>query len=266
MIKKKGTALILVFLTFVGLSGIAFAFLTMVSDEIGSTGAGLWNMQAFYIAEAGLAKAQWAVVVDEQDATWSETDEAFGEGTYTVSIADNGDDTYTITSEGYVPNDTNPRAKRQIVEENIPVGSGDLTNFSLAATISASSEKLPQNPATNGNDGDSGSMWKAGSKDDAWLKLDFGSSITFDRAVYTGNNINSVTIEHSDNDSDYAEVTSVVESPAKTINFDSVSARYLRLNMDVDSNRTADVDEFESYNSAEDVSATLGQGEFSTSW
>ena len=36
--------------------------------------------------------------------------------------------------------------------------------------------------------------------------------------------------------------------------------------MGVDSNRTADLDELESYNSAEDVSATLGQGEFSTAW
>ena len=96
--------------------------------------------------------------------------------------------------------------------------------------------------------------------------MDFGSSSTFDRVIYTGSNINSVTIEHSDNDSDYTEVTNAVEDPAGTINFDSVLVRYLRFNMDVDSNRTADVDELESYNSAEDVSATLGQGTFVTSW
>lgn len=264
---KKGAALILVFLVLVGLSGIAFAFLTMVGAEIGIAGTGLWNMQAFYIAEAGRAKARWALTVDGRDDTWNEIDEPLGEvGTYTVDITDNGDGaSYTITSKGYVPNAVNPLAKRQVVEKNIVFG-GALTNLSLSAAISASSEKLPPGPATNANDGDSDSSWNADSKGGAWLKLDFGSSGIFDRVVYTGSNINSVTIYYSSNDSDYAEVINAVESPAGTINFGSVSARYLRLNMDVDSNRTADVDEFESYNSAEDVSAVLGRGEFSTAW
>ena len=270
---KRGAALILVFLIFVGLSGIAFVFLTMVRDEIGSAGAGLWNIQAFYLAEAGLAKARWALTVGgETLGEWEgEEDIAVTVGTTTIGTytidppVDNDDGTCTITTYGYVPNDNNPLAKRQVVEENIPVG-GDLTNLSLVATISASSEKLPPNPATNANDGDSGTQWKAGSKDDAWLKLDFGSAATFDRVIFTGNNINSVTIYYSSNDSDYTEVTNAVEDPGRTVNFDSVSAQYLRLDMDVDSNKTAEINEFESYNSAEDVSATLGQGEFSTSW
>lgn len=270
---KRGAALILVFIILIGLSGIAFAFLAMLSDEIGSAGAGLKNMQAFYIAEAGLAKARWALTVGEETVPWSEEDTEVQKngttlGTYTVNAADdNGDGSVTtITSEGYIPDDTNPLAKRQVVEADIAVGSGDLTNLSLAATISASSEKLPQNPATKANDGDSGTNWKAGSKDDAWLKLDFGSSTTFTRVVYTGGNINSVTIEHSDNDSDYTAVTTPVESPAGTVNFVSASGRYLKFSMDVDSSRTADVDELETYDADEEVSATLGQGEFSTSW
>ena len=264
----------LVLLIFVGLSGLAFAFLTLVNDEITSTGAGLWNMQAFYIAEAGLAKARWALTEGEETLGEWEGEEdraviagAAAIGTYTIDPpVDNGDGTCTITAYGYVPNDTNPLAERQVVEESIPVGSGGLTNLSLAAAISASSEKLPQNPATNANDEDSGTEWKAGSKDDAWLKLDFVNLTIFDRVVYMGSNINSAIIEYSNNDSTYIEVTNAVESPAGIIKFDSVSARYLKLNMDVDSNKTANINEFESYDSAEDVNTILGRGEFSTSW
>lgn len=264
---EKGAVLILVFVMLVGLSGLAFAFVTMVTDETRSTGAGLRNMQAFYIAEAGLAKARWALTAGEETVPWSEADTPFGGGTYTVNAADdNGDGSVTtITSEGYIPDDTSPLVRRQVIEEDITIGSGTLTNRSLAATISASSEKFPQNPATNANDGDGGTKWKAGSKNDAWLKLDFGSSTTFTGVVYTGNNINSVTIEYSNDDSSYNGVTTPVVSGG-TVNFDSASGRYLRFSMDVDSNRTAEVDELEVYDVNEVVSPALGQGEFSTTW
>lgn len=259
---KRGAALIiLTFVIMVGLSGVLAAYSSMVTNEIRSSHLGLRNIQAFYIAEAGRAKARWALTAGEQTLPWSESGTELGNGTFIASATNDGSVT-TITSAGYIPNDTNPIAQRQVVEKNISFGV-ELTNLSLAAAISASSEKLPQNPATNANDGDSGSEWKADSKDDAWLKLDYGSSITVDRVIYTGNNINSVTIKYSNDD---LPVTNAVESPAGTINFDSVSTQYLSLNMDVDEHSTAGVYEFESYNSAEDVSATLGQGEFSTSW
>ena len=95
----RGAALIFVFLVLIGLSGVAFAFLTMVSDEIGASGGGLWNMQAFYIAEAGLAKARWALSTGGEAVGWTETDISFAEGTYTVSTSDNAlRATGTVTS------------------------------------------------------------------------------------------------------------------------------------------------------------------------
>lgn len=262
---KRGVVLIiLTFVIMVGLSGVLAAYSSMAANEIRSSRLGLRNIQAFYIAEAGRAKARWALTAGGQTVPWSESHTELGNGTFSASATNDGS-VITITSAGYIPNYANPIAKRQVAEKDISFGV-ELTNLSLESAISASSEKLPQNPATNAKDGDSGSEWKAGSKDDAWLKLDYGSSTTVDRAIYTGNNINSVTIEYSNNGVDYNPVTNAVESPAGTINFDSVSARYLRLNMDVDSKSTAGVYEFESYNSAEDVSATLGKGKFSTSW
>ena len=266
---ERGAVLILVFVILVGLSGVAFAFLTMVSDEIGSAGAGLRNIQAFYIAEAGRAKARWALTVGGYTVPWTESDTGLGNGTFTVDAPDDNDDgsVTTITSSGYIPDDTNPIAQRQVVETVISIGSGELTNLSLDATISASSEKTPSNHA---NDGDGGTIWKADAKGDAWLKLDFGSSATFDRVVVNGQkNIDSVAIKYSDIDSDddddHTSVTNLIESPAGTFTFDSVEARYLRFNMDVDSKKTAEVNELESYDTSE-ASGSLGQGEFSTSW
>jgi len=263
MMNKRGVVLLFVFVIMVGLSGVALAFLTMTSDEVKSSGAGLWDTQAYYIAEAGLAKARWALTTGGQDENWSETDEAFGEGTYTVSIIDDNDDgtSYTVTSEGYVPNDTDPLANRRVVESNMPVTDG--INLSLEASITASSEKLPSGPKENANDGDPDSTWKSGSKGGAWLKLDFGSSKTFNQVKYTGSNVNSVTIEYSDNDAGYTEVANAIEDPVGTVNFDSASARYLRFTMDVDGNRTAEIDELETYDGA---SVGLDQGLFTTSW
>lgn len=266
--KERGAALIFVFIVFVGLSAVALAFLTMVNYEIISAGTRLQNMQAFYVAEAGRAKARWALTAGEEDVGWDETAEPFGagKGTYIVSTAYSDAPTnehVTITSEGYIPDNTDPITKRRVVEADIAISSGELTNLSLDATISASSEKLPPNPKENANDGDGSSSWKADDEGDAWLKLDFGSSTTFNRVVYDGSNINSCTIESSNDDSVYTEVASAIESP---VNFDPVEARYLRFNMDVNSNKTAEVNELETYDTSEEVSMTLGQGEFSTSW
>jgi hypothetical protein len=258
---KKGAALIFIFVLLVSLTLVVLAFVTMVNYEVRSTGAGFTNMKAFYIAEAGRAKARWALTTGEEELGWGEADVSFGSGTYTVTTTDNGDDTCTITSEGYIPDDTNPIAQRRVIERDVPV----TTNLSLAATASASSAQ-GSNPASDAIDGSTSSKWAASDKDDAWLKLDYGSSITFNRVVVNGQkNIDSVTIEYSDDDSDYDGVTSLVESPTWTFTFDSVSARYMRLSMGVDANKRAEVDELESYDTTAG-SIILGQGEFVSSW
>jgi len=258
---EKGVALILVFIVLIGLSVIVSAFITMINYEIRSAGAGLRNMQAFYIAEAGRARARWALTTGGEDVGWGEADEPFGEGTYTVTTTDNDDDTYTITSDGYIPDDTNPVAKRRVVESDIPASGGSI-NLSLDATASASSVS-GSHTAAKANDGDNDSYWKSNIKNGSWLKLDFGSSITFDKIVYTGSNISSYTIQYSNDDVVYTNVTNPVESPSGTVNFDSVSRRYLRFNVN---GHKPSVNELESYNTAGEGPITLGKGEFSTTW
>ena len=255
--RERGAALILTFIILIGLSAIAFAFLTMISYEIKSVGTGLRNMQTFYIAEAGWAKARWALTTGAESIGWGETDVSFGGGTYTVITVDNGDNTSTITSDGYIPDDANPIAQRRVIERNISATSGP--NLSLTATASTSSVQ-GTNTADKSNDEDGVTKWKSLVKNGSWLKHDFGSSVTFDRIIYTGTKIDSFSIMYSNDDAIYSAVTSSVESPAGTVTFDAVSARYLRF--DVNGNRP-EVDELETYNTS---TGGLGQGTFVTSW
>jgi len=258
---RRGAVLIFVFVILVGLSGIVFAFLTMVSGEIKSAGAGLLNTQAFYIAEAGLAKARWALTDGGETIGWGEPDTAFGEGTYTVTTTDNGDTTYTITSDGYIPDDINTLAKRRVMEENILASPASGNNISEKAVASASSVQ-GSNTADRSNDGDTGTRWRSNIKNGSWLRHDFGSSTTFNKIVFIESQIDSYTIGYSDNGSSYNAVTGALESPAGTVTFDSVTARYLRLS--VNGNRPS-VYELETYNTA-GTGVSLGQGEYSTAW
>ena len=253
--RERGAALILTFIIFISLSAIAFAFLTMINYEIRSVGTALRNMQTFYIAEAGRAKAKWALTTGGESIGWGETDVSFGGGTYTVATVDNGDNTSTITSDGYIPDDTNPIAQRRVIEKSIPATSGP--NLSLAATAFASSNS---NTAYKSNDEDPISKWKSSVKNGSQLKHDFRSSVTFDRIVYIGAKIVSYTIMYSNDDAIYSAVTNPVESPAGTVTFDAVSARYLRF--DLNGNRP-EVNELETYNTD---AGGIGQGTFVTSW
>lgn len=256
---EKGIALVFVFIVMTALSGIAFAFLFMVRHEVRSAGAGLRNAQAFYIAEAGLAKARWALGTGEA-VGWGETDEPFGEeGTYTVTtVVDNEEDgTYKITSEGYVPDSANPLARRRVAESGISIES----NLSLGATASASSEQGP-NTADRAIDDNTGTKWKSKINNGSWLKLDFGSSTTFDKIVIVdAANFDSYTIEYSDDDVTYQGVTVILDA-FPTISFNSVSARYLRLNA---SGNRLETSELETYDVA-GGGIFLGQGKFATAW
>ncbi|MDP8230462.1 MAG: discoidin domain-containing protein [Candidatus Gorgyraea atricola] len=274
MINKRGFALLLVFAVLVALSSILFAFLAMVSGEMRNVSAGLQNIQAFYIAEAGRAKARWALTTDEQSVGWGETNNdpfGIGIGAYVVTTEYSDAPTneqVTITSKGYVPDSSNPSAKRQVIESDIPAAATSTgSNLSLGATASASSEG-GKDPASDAIDGDSKSKWKADDSGDAWLKLDFGSSTTFNQVVINGQNkIDSATFYHSADDSGYSAVTNMTEDPTWTFTFDEVSDRYLRTNIVATTGKkgkadTPEVDELETYGS----SGGLGRGEFSTSW
>jgi len=258
---KSGVALILTFVVLSTLTVIVFTYLVMVSYELKSANAEQQNIKAFYIAEAGRARARWALTTGEEDPGWGESDVSFGGGTYTVTTTDNGDDTVTITSSAYIPDDSNPVAQRQVIERNVAVIPGISDNYSPDAAATASSVN-GGNTADKSNDENSASKWKSNVNNGSWLKHDFGSDIEFDRIVYDGNKIDSYTVEYSTDDVVYNGVANAVEDPAGTVTFDLVEARYLRFNVN---GKKPEVNELETYYTTAGA-ASLGQGEFVTSW
>lgn len=258
---KKGSALILVFIVLVTLSAIVFAFLVLTGDEIKASGAGINNMRAFYAAEAGRAKARWALTAGAQAAGWGETQEPFGsgEGKYIVTTAYSDapvNQHITIISTGYIPDEVSFLARREVIESSVPRTGGP--NLSLGAAATASSTQ-GGNTADRAVDGLTNTFWRSSVDNGSWLRLDFGVPTAFDQVIVSGSKIDSYLIEYSTDNVTYQAVTNLVESPAWTFSFDLVTGRYLRFS--VNGNRPSIV-ELETYNSA---TGGLGQGSFSTS-
>lgn len=254
---RKGASLILVFIIMTTLTAVTFAYLYMISIQTKSAGRDLADAQAFWLAEAGRTSARWELTKGAQAAGWGIQDVVLGAGTYTVVTSDNGDGKYTVTSHGYVPNSTDPIARREVIESDIPFSKSQ--NLSLIATATASSEQA-SHVAANAKDGIGSTKWKSDVKDGSWIILDFGSLINFDKIVVDGKKINSYTIEHSVDNVTYQGVTNIDEDPVWTFTFDIVSARYLRFNINGDK---PEINELQTFNTNDQ---RLGQGEYGTSW
>jgi len=278
MTNKKGVVLLLVLVILVGLSLVAFAFLSMSSYEIKSAGAGLLNMRAFYIAEAGRAKARRDLTTGAKAPGWGESDISFGGGTYTYTTAYSdapAKKRVTITSYGYIPNNANPIARRTVVEKDIPF-SAQGTNLSLATngTTAKSSPYQGQNVPEQTIDGSGITGWVSSVKAISRLALNYGSQKSVSRVVVSGSKIISVVVKYSNNDTVWNDVTSDtnwtdVSNPSGALpgtrTFTAVNAKYLKLVITSDTNDKAQVNEFESYTSASGT-PTLDKGSFVTSW
>lgn len=275
---ERGAALLISVLFLLMLIGLATAG-AIHSHTSQLTGrAQLLDKQAFYIAEAGIHRGRQALTA----GTWasgSTNTESFGAGEYSVTITDNGSCSaggsgcqYTITSNGYIPTSASYVARRQLVESNIPATVSN-TNLSLTATASASSAE-GGNPASNANDGDTGSKWRASTAGSGqWLRMDHGSATTVNRiVVLEDSNIDGISaVQYSDNGSSWTSVSglSVVESPSKTwtANFTSASHRYFRATFTASgSGDEVRVQEQQHYNTVGGSVGIDGSGTYATSW
>lgn len=261
----------LTFLIMLVLAGLALAVGTFARNSQLTGTSQLLDKQAFYVAEAGWQRARQALSV----GTWvpapspgSSNTETFGAGTYTVTIVHNADNTYTITSNGYVPTQATPAAQRQVVESAVTVSASG-ANLSLGETASASSTN-GSNTAAKAIDGSASTQWEANNTgNNEWLSLDYGSatSVTFMKLTEKDNRINTITVEYSSNGSSWTTVPglSAIESPSKTwqVAFSATSAQYFRVKFtDVNSGKKPNIKEWESY-----ASSTFSQGtSYSTSW
>jgi hypothetical protein len=272
---KRGVALLSAFIVMVTLSTMALAFLSMVKDDIKRNGTEQADLQANYIAKAGLAKARWALTTSGQAVGWGETDTAFGTGTYTVTTMDNGDSTYTIIAEGYIPNDTNPIARRRVEQRNVSVAMSALTNLCLGATATASSTRSG-NVASRSIDGNLSTYWQANGNPSPgspqWLSVNMGSAKTFNRVIFTepaGNTITAYTIQYSSNGSSWTNVSSPVAlkvGMVTTVNFTAVTRRYHRIRITASAATRPSISEYASYDTNQVLSVTLGQGKYVTTW
>jgi len=121
----RGFVLLATFVMMLVLIGLALAAGIAAQNSVVIGRSTLQDQQAFYVAEAGWQRARQAVTA----GTWTagvapdnaQYTESFGAGQYQVTVTDNGDSTYTVSAEGYVPNQTTVLAKRKVVETAIPV-------------------------------------------------------------------------------------------------------------------------------------------------
>ena len=268
---EQGAALVVTFFMMLILAGLALAVGVFSQNSLVGGRSQLLDKQVFYIAEAGWQRARQALVAGTWTAATSPGNtytEAFGAGQYQVTVVDNGNGTYTITSNGYVPSQSAAIAKRKVAETAVTATVSNGTNRSLAATGSASSSSGPHT-AAKANDGDTGTNWQSSTKGSgSWLAMDYGSASTLSTIIIKENDaINGLSIEWSDDASSWTTASgqSVVESPSKTwtATFTAASHRYFRSNFtDVPSNKKAAVDEMESYN----ATVSLGTAPVTTQW
>ncbi len=266
-----GAVLFLTFLMMLVLTGLALAVGINAHYAVVASRSQLLDQQAMYIAEAGWQRARQALSAGTWTAAISPGNtytESFGAGEYRVTIVDNGSSTDTVTSEGYVPNQTTTAAKRKIVETALPINNTS-TNQSLTATASASSFQGGNTP-DKANDGSTGTRWRAATASGSgeWLAMDYGSSErTLNQIVLLerGTDINALTIEFSCDASSWTTVPglSVVESPTSTwtATFPTIRERYFRARFtSVAGGGEANVEEFRSF------APKYGFGSVTTQW
>ena len=263
--------LFMTFLMMLVLAGLGLAVGIAAHNHVVGGHSQLLDRQAFYIAEAGWQRARQAIAAGTWTAAASPGNtytESFGTGEYLVTVVDNGDGTYTITSDGYVPSQSQMIARREVIERSLSASASG-TNYSLTATAGASSAQVPH-PASHSNDNDATTTyWRANTNGNGqWLKMDHGSAVSLNQiVVLEENEINGVTIESSSDGSSWSTVSglSVTESPAKTwtCDFTAATQRYFRAVFTASgSSKKVSVYEYQSYNTA----PSLGQGAVGTQW
>lgn len=109
---QKGQ-IILIGLVFFGILVLfSTAILGYVSTNLKSESQNIAKVQALQLAEAGMDKAAYEL---NQDSDYTgESNTALGSGIFTVSVSTVNSSTKSVTSTGYVPNNTNPKATRVV--------------------------------------------------------------------------------------------------------------------------------------------------------
>ena len=272
---KNGAILLLTFLLMLVLAGLVTAVGLYANHSLATARSQKMDRQALYVADAGWQRARQAMAA----GTWAGAvspgnnyTESFGGGEYVVNVTLSPvcilSCNATVTSSGYIPSQASTLARRQVIETDAPVTIVTGTNFSLAATASASSSNGSNTPG-NANDGLSSTKWQSNTNGNtSWLAMDYGSAATLNRIVVDESaNIGGITVEYSDNGSAWTSISdaTVTQSPSKTWNatFSPISHRYFRASFTgVGASKKAAVEEMRSYN----TTVSLTSGDITSQW
>lgn len=110
-------------------------------------------------------------------------------------------------------------------------------NLALNATAASSANETSNFTQDKANDGDTSTRWSSGvlnADNPQWLRLDFGEPTTFNcvRLIWEKSAGKAYQIQISDNGTDWTDVATVTDgqpSQTRTLNFDPVTARYVRV-------------------------------------
>lgn len=273
---ERGAALFTTFLMMLVLSGLAVGIGVFSHNSMVTGASQLQDKRTFYIAEAGWQRARQALSA----GTWSadgtsHTEQPFGAGAgeYVVTIVNNGDGTYTITSDGYVPSQAVAVARRRIVEASMPVNDTTTNQSRTGGTTATASSSQPGagNTPARAIDNDNETRWSAGTRGSgSWLAINLTGQRAIERILIDEReNIAALTIEMSADGSAWASIPglSCSEAPAGsqpatwTCTFPAVRERYFRVRCtSVPAGQRARVEEFESY------APQYGFGSVRTQW
>ena len=108
----RGYIVIFALIISAAVMAVTVAFFNYYGSAVHAERFSLASVQAQALAEAGIDKAVYEL---NQSAGYSgESDSALGNGTYSVSIASIDGNTKRVTATSYVPNSTNPTAKKVV--------------------------------------------------------------------------------------------------------------------------------------------------------
>jgi len=111
-VKNKGSVLFLSILVILFVTTITISIIYVTQKESTFQVYSQLSENALYLAEAG---ADYMIHILRNDTDPDDiTDHALGDGTFSVTVESLGNNQYKIISTGYIPNSTNPRAKRRI--------------------------------------------------------------------------------------------------------------------------------------------------------
>ncbi len=159
--KAKGQVLIIgvVFLAVILL--LSASLFSKVTNFLRFGSNSLLREQTVNLAEAGVDRAIWQL--NETVGGYSgETDTPLGNvGTFSVTVVDKTPSLKTIISTGYLPNSTNPRAKRTIKVDALI--SSESVSFRYAVQVGTGGVSMANSSTINGNVYSNGSISGSGS-------------------------------------------------------------------------------------------------------